>query len=217
MRQAVLFDVDGTLIDSNYLHVSAWMRAFHQVGHPVDGAAIHRAIGMGSSQLLERLLGEDLAGEVGEAVKEGHSRHYRQDFDLLRPFTGARELVFAVAQRAQVVLATSASPQEVEALCAALDAGDAIAAVTGGDDVAAAKPEPDLVAVALERAGVPADRAIFVGDTVWDVEAAARAGVPCLAVLTGGIGAAELVAAGAAGVYGSVADLLDRLDDLLDR
>ena len=215
MRQAVLFDVDGTLIDSNYLHVAAWIRAFHHVGHPVDGAAIHRAIGMGSSQLLERLLGEDLAGQVGDAVKEAHARHYRQDFEMLRPFAGARELVFAVARRARVVLATSASLEEVQALCATLDAGDAITAVTGGDDVAAAKPEPDLVAVALERAGVPADRAIFVGDTVWDVEAAARAGVPCLAVLTGGIGASELVAAGAAGVYGSVADLRDRLDDVL--
>ncbi|HEX3539519.1 MAG TPA: HAD family hydrolase [Acidimicrobiales bacterium] len=215
MRQAVLFDVDGTLIDSNYLHVGAWMRAFRQVGHPVDGAAIHRAIGMGSSQLLERLLGEELAAKVGEEVREAHTRLYRQDFPMLRPFAGAREVLFAVARRAQVVLATSASPQEVEALCAALDADDAIAAVTGGGDVEAAKPEPDLVASALERAGVGASQAIFVGDTVWDVEAASRAGVPCLTVLTGGIGAAELTAAGAAAVYDSVADLRDRLDEVL--
>ena len=212
-RGAVLFDVDGTLVDSNYLHVVAWMAAFREIGHPVDGADIHRAIGMGSAQLLDALLGEKLAAEKGDLAKEEHKVCYRRSFEMLRPFEGARRLLRMVARRADVVLATSASEEEVEALRAALDADDAIGAVTGADDVAAAKPEPDLILVALQRAGVGPDRAVFVGDTVWDIEACGQAGVPCVAVLTGGIGAAELRQAGAIAVYASVADLLEGIDE----
>ena len=212
-RGAVLFDVDGTLVDSNYLHVVAWMGAFREAGHPVDGAAIHRAIGMGAPQLLESLLGGSLAGEIGPQVKAGHTERYRRWFESLRPFDGARDLLRSVACRAGVVLATSASPEEVSALRATLDADDAIDAITGSEDVERAKPAPDLVHVALQRAGVDSDAAVFVGDTVWDVEASARAGLPCVAVLTGGISAAELHEAGAVAVYRSVADLLENLDD----
>jgi HAD superfamily hydrolase (TIGR01509 family) len=210
---ALLFDVDGTLVDSNYLHVVAWIGAFRDAGHPVDGAAIHRAIGMGAAQLLDSLLGEVLAGEIGPQVKDGHRERYHQFFELLRPFDGARELLRRVAGRTCVVLATSASPEEVAALRATLDADDAIDAITGSEDVERAKPEPDLVQVALQRAAVGPDQAILVGDTVWDVEASIKAGVPCVAVLTGGISAAELRDAGAVAVYRSVADLLTRIDD----
>jgi phosphoglycolate phosphatase-like HAD superfamily hydrolase len=112
-----------------------------------------------------------------------------------------------------VVLATSASPEELDALRKTLDSDDVIDAITSSEDVESAKPEPDLVQVALQRASVGADRAVFVGDTVWDVEAASQAGVPCVAVLTGGISAAELRQAGAVAVYRSVAELLDGLDD----
>jgi len=207
---AVLFDVDGTLVDSNYSHVVAWMAAFRAVGHPVDGADIHRAIGMGSAQLLDALLGGQ-ARELGEAAKAEHKERYGRNFEMLRPFDGARSLLHAVARRARVVLATSAGGGEVEALRAALDSDDAIWAVTGADDVEAAKPEPDLIQVALERAGVGPDEAVFVGDTVWDVEASAKAGVPCVAVLTGGISGAELRDAGAVAVYRGVAQLLEGL------
>lgn len=214
---AVLFDIDGTLIDSNYLHIDAWDRAFVTVGHPVDAWRIHRAIGMDSGKLLERLLGDDadaLGDTVKDAVKKEHDRHYSSTTDRLRPFASARDLLRELAKRGRtVVLATSAPQHELDALLAVLDVSDAVDAVTSGEDVATAKPEPDLINVALDRAGVTADQAVMVGDSVWDISSAARAGVASIGVLSGGYGAEELLAAGAAAVYDDVADLLAHLDD----
>lgn len=212
MTGAVLFDIDGTLVDSTYLHVIAWMRALQEVNHPVDAWRIHRGMGMGSSQLLTCLLGEE-ADRLGPRAKQRHSEHYHRAAPLLRAFDGARELVKAVAQRgARVVLATSAAPDELERLRSVLEIDDAVAGITGGGDVEAAKPAPDLVEVALQQAGVPADRAIFVGDTVWDVQACAKAGVACACVLSGGISAKELTEAGAVAVYEDCQELLRELD-----
>lgn len=212
MTGAVLFDIDGTLVDSNYLHVIAWLRAFHEVNHPVDAWRIHRGMGMGSSQLLADLLGEE-ADRIGSQAKQRHSEHYLRAAPLLRTFDGARELVTAVAQRgARVVLASSAAPDELERLQSVLELEDAVAEITGGGDVEAAKPAPDLIGVALQRAGVPADRAIFVGDTVWDVQACSKAGVRCVCVLSGGISAEELIEAGAVAVYEDCQTLLRELD-----
>ncbi|MGB9279349.1 MAG: HAD family hydrolase [Pseudonocardiaceae bacterium] len=209
---AVLFDIDGTLVDSNYLHVNAWMQALRAVGHPVDAWRIHRGQGMGSSELLATLLGE-VAEQVGSQAKQRHSELYLQSSELLRAFDGARELVAAVAQRGvKVVLATSAAPDELERLRSVLDIEDAVAEITAADDVEAAKPAPDLVQVALHRAGVTADRAVFLGDTVWDVQACGKAGVTCVGVLTGGISAAELTEAGAVAVYDDCRALLRDLD-----
>jgi HAD superfamily hydrolase (TIGR01509 family) len=207
-----LFDIDGTLVDSNYLHVSAWLRALCAVGHPVDAWRIHRGQGMGSSELLATLLGE-AAEQVGSRAKQHHSEHYKQSSPLLRVFDGARELVAAVAQRGpKVVLATSAAPDELEILRSILDVEDAVAEITAAQDVEEAKPEPDLVHVALQRAGVTADRAVFVGDTVWDVQACAKAGVACVGMLSGGISATELNEAGAVAVYEGCRALLRDLD-----
>jgi HAD superfamily hydrolase (TIGR01509 family) len=209
---AVLFDIDGTLVDSNYAHINAWLHAFHAVGHPIEAWRIHRGVGMGSSELLGSLLGE-AADEVGAQAKAHHSEYYRQTTDLLRAFDGARELVAAVAQRgARVVLASSAAPDELEILRCILDIEDAVAEITGADDVDAAKPAPDLVRAALKRAEVPADQVIYVGDTAWDVQACSKAGVPCVCVLSGGISAAELTEAGAVAVYEDCRALLRELD-----
>lgn len=213
---AVLFDIDGTLVDSNYLHVHAWMRAFADLGdaltRPVDAWRIHRGIGMGSSLLLADLLGDD-ADRLADRAKDGHARHYRELADLQRPFDGARDLVRAVAERgARTVLATSAAPAELEELLKVLDLDDVLTGVTSAKDVEAAKPEPDLIQAALRIAGVPPERAVLVGDTGWDVEAAARAGVACVAVRTGGVSEGELHAAGAVAVYRDVAALLADLD-----
>jgi HAD superfamily hydrolase (TIGR01509 family) len=208
---AVLLDIDGTLVDSNFLHVHAWVQAFTEVGHPVDAWRVHRRIGMGSGRLIGELLGDD-ADRLGDDAKERHTARYAELAGLLRPFDGARDLVRTLADRGvRVVLSTSAAPEELEKLRATLDVDDLVQ-VTGAQDVDEAKPEPDLVHAALDLAGVPADRAVFVGDSVWDVEAAVRAGVPCIGVLSGGTSEAELRDAGAAAVVEDVAALLRDLD-----
>ncbi len=208
---AVLLDIDGTLVDSNYLHVHAWALAFADAGRPVDAWRVHRRIGMGSGRLLAELLGDD-ADRLADEVTERHTARYAELSDRLRPFDGARELVRDLAARgARVVLSTSAAPEELARLRAVLDVDDLVQ-VTGADDVEEAKPEPDLVHAALALAGVPAGRAVFVGDSVWDVEAATRAGVACVGVLSGGTSRAGLRDAGAVDVVEDVAALLAGLD-----
>ena len=209
---AVLFDIDGTLVDSNYLHVHAWSDAFAEVGHPVPSWRIHRAIGRDSTGLLEALLGEDDAERLGERATEVHGRRYAELADRLRVLPGVHDLLDALsAAGIAVVLATSAPPEELEKLRAVLDIEPDLTAVTDADDVETAKPAPDIVGVALERAGTPADRAVFVGDTVWDVAAAKRAGVPCVGLRSGGVGEAELTDAGAVAVYDDIAALREGL------
>lgn len=210
---AVLFDIDGTLVDSNYLHIDAWDRAFAEAGHPVAVWRIHRAIGMDSAMLLKRLLGDD-AEPLGAAVKQAHARNYSKTSDRLRPFASARELLHELSDRGhRVVLATSAPREELDALLAVLDVPDAVDAVTSGEDVETAKPEPDLVDIAVERAGATPERALLVGDSVWDVSSASRAGVRSIGVRSGGYSAEELLEAGAVAVYDDVADLLAHLEE----
>jgi HAD superfamily hydrolase (TIGR01509 family) len=208
---AVLFDVDGTLVDSNYLHVAAWLRAFDAIGQPVPAWRIHRAIGMDSSRLLAELLGP-AASALGDAAKHEHQRAYSETTHLLKPLPGARELLRVLAERGvTVVLATSAPPDELDLLRSVLDVDDLITAVTNADDVGTAKPEPDLIHVAVHRSGCPSDRVVLVGDAIWDMQACARAGVGSVGVLSGGISEGELRAAGAEDVYHHAADLLAQL------
>ncbi|RNE56651.1 HAD family hydrolase [Cryobacterium tepidiphilum] len=210
---AVLFDIDGTLIDSNYLHVEAWNRAFTAVGHPVDSWRIHRAIGMGSDKLLPALIGEDAAARFGDELRHLHSTYLAETASLERPFAGARELLRAVAAHGvQVVLATSASPTELQTLLQALDCDESISVVTSAGDVGEAKPAPDILQVAVDKAGISTGQAVMVGDAVWDVEASKRAGIPCVAVLSGGTGEAALRDAGAVAVYEDAEALLGALD-----
>ncbi len=210
--RAVLFDIDGTLVDSNYLHVQAWTEAAEDAGRPVDAARVHRAIGMDSGLLLARVLGEDAPSALTDAVKQAHAARYEALTGRLRTFDGARDLLHAIHSGGQqVVLATSAPPSELAALLDVLDAGADLDHVTSGDDVAQAKPAADLVTVALRRAGVAAAAAVLVGDTVWDSEAAGRAGVGFVGVRSGGVGRDELERAGALAVYDDVADLLAHL------
>ena len=206
-QTAVLFDIDGTLVDSNYLHIDAWDRAFASVGHPVDVWRIHRAIGMDSGKLLERLLGDD-AHEVGDAAKDEHSRLYLAETDRLRAISGARDLLHELSAKGyRVVLATSAPQDELDILLSVLDLGESVDAVTSSEDVGTAKPDPDIIGVALDKAGVPAERAVMVGDSVWDIAAAQRAGVRSIGLLSGGFGREEVLSAGAAAVYDDVDDL----------
>jgi HAD superfamily hydrolase (TIGR01509 family) len=210
---AVLFDIDGTLIDSNYLHVHAWQRAFSEEGFDVESWRIHRLIGMDGSALLDNLL-PDASEEAADRVKELNSRFYMELTGLLRPLPGALRLLDDVAAMGlQVVLATSAPEDELAALRKVLKRDDVDSAITSSDDVDTAKPEPGIVEVALKRADVPAERAVFVGDAVWDVRAAKRAGVTCVGVESGGIDRCALEAEGAVAVYANPQDLLDHLRD----
>lgn len=205
---AVLFDVDGTLVDTNYLHVVAWSKALRANGYCVPMAALHRTVGQGADRFVETVL-----GQADSRVSDAHSDFYSPHLHDVVAFTGAAE-VLRTAKKAGlcVVLATSASAKEVEHLRQAIDADDAVDAVTCNEDVDMSKPDPDLVQAALDKADVAADRAVFVGDTVWDVEAAQRAGVPCTCVLSGGVSAGELREAGAVAIYDDVAALLADFD-----
>ena len=208
-RWGVLFDVDGTLVDSNYLHIVAWLRAFRSAGYPdVTAAQVHRCVGMGGELLLETLV-----GSVDEAAKKGHSVEYERLWPELRPFAGAVDLLREVRRRGgETVLATSATEEEAGALRRALDCDDAITAITSSADVDEAKPSPDIFRTALGKSGLDESRCVVVGDTVYDVEAATRAGLRCVGVLTGGISRAELVDAGAVDVYDGPAALLAAFD-----
>ena len=213
---AALFDVDGTLADTNYLHAVTWWEAFDQAGHVVPMAEIHRAIGMGSGLLLDKLLPADRDKDQDPDIRTAHSALYSTYWSRLRPLPGAADLLRACKRRGlTVVLASSADEPEFKALRAALDVEDAIDEATFSGDVEASKPAPDLVQVALEKAGGPAERAVFTGDTVWDVEACRKAGVPCIGLLSGGVSRDELMSAGAAEVYPGPRDLLAALDDSL--
>lgn len=208
---AVLFDVDGTLVDSNYLHVHAWARAFAELDIAVEAWRIHRAIGMDGATLVRTLSG-DAPEQIQQQLKDRHSRYYLADSGLLRPLPGARRLLEQVAALGlQVVLATSAPDDELAVLRSVLDCDQLVAAVTSSADVDMAKPNPDIIAVALDRAGIPAGRAVFVGDAVWDAEACRRAGVPSIGLLSGGISRDELENAGVTMVFDNAAELLAQL------
>lgn len=210
---AVLFDIDGTLVDSNYLHVHAWYRAFEEAGHPVEAWRIHRSIGMDGTTLVNTLAA-DADAEAHNQTKDLHSRYYKELAPHLRRLPGARDLLEAVHKLdIRVVLATSAPEEELSMLREVLDSDHLVYAVTSSEDVDTAKPEPDIVEIALERAGVTASHAVFVGDTVWDVEACKRAGVDSIGVLSGGVSRGELEKAGAQRVFEHTLELCQHLDD----
>jgi HAD superfamily hydrolase (TIGR01509 family) len=214
--KAVLFDVDGTLVDTNYLNAVTWWEAFAQAGFDVTMSDIHRTIGKGSDQLLDALLPKDRDRDGDASIRIAHSALYSVYWSRLRPLDGAADLLRAChRQGLKVVLASSADEREFAVLRAALDADDAIDEATNSGDVEQSKPAPDLVQVALDKAGVAPGQAVFVGDTVWDVHACQQAGVRCIGLLSGGIGRDELLEAGAVEVYSGPAELLERFPGAL--
>lgn len=205
---AVLFDVDGTLTDTNYLHTLAWRRAFLRHGHDVATSRVHRMIGASSTRLMEECI-----GEVDDAVKETWESCFDELVPEIKAFPGARDLLVAVREGgARAVLATS-SPEDLlehHLRALGLDADDLDGITTAGD-VEQAKPDPEVFTVALEQAGGTPDRAVVVGDTGWDVEAARGAGLATVAVRSGGWSHDELVQAGAVEVHDDVGAILQRL------
>jgi HAD superfamily hydrolase (TIGR01509 family) len=211
--RGVLFDVDGTLVDTNYLHAVCWWEAFRQGGHTVPMARIHRAIGMGSDKLIGHLVGPDRDTSQDGIMSAAHLALYATYWERLRPLPGAADLLRACAGRGlRVVLASSASTDELAVLRRAIDADDVVHTATSASDAGTSKPDPDILAVALRRSGLSADRAALVGDSIWDVAAAERAGLPCVAVTCGGTSAAELREAGAVETYDDPAALCAALE-----
>ncbi|CAA9522863.1 MAG: HAD-superfamily hydrolase, subfamily IA, variant 1 [uncultured Solirubrobacteraceae bacterium] len=212
MPAAAILDIDGTLVDSNYHHAVAWYRALRQYGAIRPLYAIHRLIGMGGDQLVAEIAGKDFDEEHGDDVRQAEKALYMQLIDEVSPLEGARDFIERLKERGHaVVLASSAKEDEVDHYLDLLDARALADGWTTSADVESTKPEPDLVAAAVEKAG--GGDAVMVGDSIWDCESAKRAGLPTLAVLTGGFSREELEAAGAADVFTTIPEILERLED----
>jgi HAD superfamily hydrolase (TIGR01549 family) len=210
--EAALLDVDGTLIDTNYHHTLAWFRAFKQHGLVLPVWRIHRAIGMGGDELVPALVGKEADAEKGDDIRDTRDSLYQELIGEIEPLHGSHELISDLKERGvRVVLASSSPQDELDPYLALLDARELADAWTTKDDVEATKPAPDLVHAALAKAGT--ENAVMVGDTRWDIEAAAKAGVETVCVLTGGWSAQELRDAGAIAVFESVDELRERLDE----
>ncbi|HEY2296969.1 MAG TPA: HAD family hydrolase [Jatrophihabitans sp.] len=210
----ILFDVDGTLVDTTYLHAVSWAEALRGAGHEVPMSCVHHAIGMGSDELLDHLLGADRDTDDDEHVTVAHLTLYRQYWGRLTPLPGAKELLGECARRGhRTVLASSASADELAALRQALDADDVIDTATSSSDAEAGKPNPSVLQAALDQSSLSPDRVVFIGDAVWDGIAAEKAGVTFIAVTCGGTSAGDLREAGAVEVYRDPAELLAAIDD----
>lgn len=213
---AALLDVDGTLVDTNYQHALAWYRAFRKHGIVLPIWRIHRHIGMGGDQLVEALTDADVERRHGDQIRSLESECYGQMIGEVETMKDARELLRDLHNRGhKVVLASSAKQEEIEHYVELLGARGVADGWTSASDVEATKPQPDLVNAALECADARPEEAVMIGDSTWDVEAAGRAGVRTIAVMTGGFSKEELCEAGAADVYESVAELRVALEQTL--
>jgi HAD superfamily hydrolase (TIGR01549 family) len=202
-----LLDIDGTLVDSTYHHAIAWHRAFARHHVEVPLWRVHRSIGMGGDKLVTEVAGEQVEAEHGDSLRKRWEEEYAALLDEVLPLPGARDLVVDLQQRGHVVvLASSGAERFSHEAVRLLDIADEVAAVTSSDDAEESKPEGDIFAVALDQ--VSGRRGVVVGDTPYDVEAAARLGLACVGLLTGGYSRAELEEAGAALVVDTPADLV---------
>lgn len=212
---AVLFDIDGTLLDSTYHHAFAWHRAFTRYDIAVPLWKVHRAIGMGGDRLVAHVAGEEVEEEHGDELRDAWEQEYSEVVAEVRPLAGATELIRKLAGEGyRVALASSGKKSFSEDAVKTLDVVDEVHTLTTADDAEESKPDPDILSSTLGRLEV--DRAAFVGDTPYDVEAATRLGLRTVGVLTGGFSRAELEEAGAALVVEALTEVLDLdWDDLL--
>ena len=211
---AAILDVDGTLVDDNYQHALAWHEALRRCEIVIPLWRIHRAVGIGGDKIVAHLAGEEREREIGDAARDHEKEIFGAMRDDVVAFEGATEFIEELKERATtVVIASSGNADDIEFFIDLLGVRDVVDDWTTSDDVDASKPEPDLIEVALEKAGGGA--AVMVGDTNWDVEAAARAGLETISVRSGGFPEAVLRDAGAAAVYDDVDELRRKLDDSL--
>ena len=208
LKRALLFDIDGTLIDSNDAHVEAWQRAFAAEGFMFSRAEIHAQVGKGGDNLIPSLL-PDVSHEIRDRLDRAHGEIYKRDYlPGVEPFPGAKEALRSFAARGHtIVLASSASAEDVDRYVVLLDADGVVSGTTTRDDVGHSKPCPDIFEGALARSGCSADQAVVIGDTPYDIIAARRAGIDAIAVLSGGFQEEDLHSCGPVAIYESVADL----------
>jgi HAD superfamily hydrolase (TIGR01509 family) len=217
MARALIFDLDGTLVDTVYAHVFAWQRALDEEGMPIDGWRIHRRIGMSGglfTRAVAREVGRELSPEEVEAIQARHGRIFRELLPDRRPLPGAVELLSDLRRREIVHgIATSGRRPEIDSSLAALGVPDSMVVIDRGE-VARAKPEPDLFLAAAAALNADPEDCYVVGDAVWDLLAARRAKMLSIGLLSGGYGTDELLAAGAFRVYDDTAELHHSLDEL---
>ena len=210
-KPIAVLDVDGTLVDTNYHHAIAWYRAFREHGLTLPVWRIHRHIGMGGDQLVAAVAGERVEDRQGDSIRAAETALYADLIGEVQPFADARRLLELLDGRGhRLVLASSGKRDEVDHYLDLLDARELVEAWTTSADVERTKPDPDLVHAAMDKVG--GGEAVLVGDSTWDCEAAARAEVPTVAVLTGGFSDQELRQAGAVATFESLTDLCERLD-----
>jgi HAD superfamily hydrolase (TIGR01549 family) len=206
-----ILDIDGTLVDTNYQHAIAWYRAFRAHGFVVQLWKIHRHIGMGGDQLVASLIGKDADEQHGDGLRDAEKEAYMSVIDEVAPLEGARELIADIKDRGHtVILASSAKADEVDHYVDLLVVRDLVDGWTTSADVEQTKPQPDLVVAALEKGG--GGDAVMVGDSTWDCQAAEKADIKSIGVLTGGFSPEELLEAGASNVYESIVELRRDLD-----
>ncbi len=217
MPSALIFDLDGTLVDTVYAHVFAWQRALAEQGMPIDGWRIHRRIGMSGglfTRAVAREVGRELAPDEVEALQTRHGEIFRELLPERRPLPGAVELLADLRRRGVTHgIATSGRRPEIDESLEALGVADDLVVIERGD-VARAKPEPDLFLACAAALGVEQDDCYVVGDAVWDLLAARRARMLSIGLMSGGYGSDELLTAGAFRVYNDAAELHESLDEL---
>ena len=212
MAHAALLDLDGTLIDTNYHHALAWYRACRRFEIVLPMWGLHRHIGMGGDQYVAAVAGDDVERDRGDELRDAHDEEFKRLRDECAPLEGAHDLLVELKRRGNVVvLASSSNEEDLDHFLGVLDAREVIDGYTTAEDVQRTKPHPDVVHVALEKAGTT-DGAM-IGDSRWDIEAAGNAGLETVCVITGGWSEQELRDAGASAVYDSIPALIRGLDD----
>jgi HAD superfamily hydrolase (TIGR01549 family) len=212
VARAALLDLDGTLVDANYQHALAWFRAFRRFEIVLPVWRLHRHIGMGGDQYVKAVAGEETEKRLGDDLRDAHDEEFQRLRDECEPLEGARDLLAELKKRGlEVVIATSSGEDDLDFFVDKLEARGFLDEWTSKDDVERTKPHPDPIEAALEKAGTR--DGVMLGDSRWDIESAAKAGLPTICVLTGGWSEQELRDHGAAAVFESIPQLLEHLDE----